>query len=306
MYVFEKNDSFFQSLHPLTLFAYLGVLVLGAITVNHPVILLGLMVIVLLALPAAKSFRNWLGSLKIYFCMITMYLFINLLLNDLGTTIIWHGPRVPILGRLIISWEALAYSLVVSLRLLIVYSAFILLNRVVNPDQALTVLARVFPKSALLVALTAKTIPYMIQQLLRAAEIQQCRGVQYYVGHPIDKVRNRLPLIKVLLVSSLEDSLNLGESIQARAYGCGPRSSYSPLSFHWRDGIVLVCVTLAGGVLTWLLFKGWAGMEFYPVLGPLFSSPVQMLFTAVTVFLLVLPVIVAWGWERWHYLRFRI
>ena len=124
-------------------------------------------------------------------------------------------------------------------RLLIVFSAFLLSNLVLNPDKALFALSRVFPRSALLLALTAKTIPHLGQQLQQAGEIQQCRGASYYRGNYIRRIKNRLPLLKVLFLSALEDSFNLSESIQARAYGSGARSSYFRFSFRNRDYIVM-------------------------------------------------------------------
>jgi len=306
MYVFEKKDNFFQSLHPITLLSYLFVIVVGTIIVSNPIILAGIMVTVILALIAAQSLSSWMRSLRIYLYMIIMLMIINTLINNMGATVLWSGPIIPIFGRLTISLETIAFGLVMGLRLLIVFSAFILYNRVMDPDKALSVFSKVFPRSALLVALTTKTIPYMGQQLQRVAEIQQCRGVQYHTGGYVERIKNRLPLIKALLLSSLEDSFNLGESIQARAYGSGPRSSYYTLSFNIRDVLALFFMVASFAVLIWAMIKGWAAMEFYPELGSPLSSSEHLMMICVIVFFLFIPVIMAWGWKKWHYLRLKI
>lgn len=306
MYVFEKNDDFFQTLHPITILFYLFVIAAGSIMVSNPILLTGFMITVILSLLVAKSINNWLRSLKIYLLMITMLIVINLIINNMGATVLWTGPIIPILGRISISLETMVFGLIMGLRLLIVFSVFILYNRAMDPDKALSIFAKVFPKSALLIALTTKTIPYMSQQLQRVAEIQQCRGVQYHTGSYMDRIKNRLPLIKVLLLSSLEDSFNIGESIQARAYGSGPRSSYYTLTYNIRDIIVLLCSAAAFIILLWSMFKGWSTMEFYPKIGPMVTSSEQLIIIITIISLMVLPVVMAWGWEKWHYLRLKI
>lgn len=306
MYIFEKKDIFFQTLHPMTLLLYLLVVVIGSIIVTNPFILIGLMSIVILSLLAAKSFRVWLKSLRIYGYMIMTLLLINVVINNMGATVLWVGPRIPVLGRVTISLETLIYSLVMGLRLLIIFSAFILYNKIMDPDKALAISSKFFPRSALLVALTTKTIPYMNQQLQSAAEIQQCRGVCFYAGSYRERIKNRLPLVKVLLLSALEDSFNLGESIQARAYGSGPRSSYHALSFQLRDVLVLSSTLLAFITLILWMLKGWVNIDFYPRIGKLIVSSEQMYGIMLTMLFLILPIILAWGWEKWDYFRLKI
>jgi energy-coupling factor transport system permease protein len=306
MYTFGKNNGFLQKLHPVTLLAYLFVTIIGAMIVSNPVLLAGFMAVIVYGLFAAKGIGNWLRSLRIFLLMIAILLIINILVSDLGTTILWRGPVIPILGRVIISWETIVYGMVMGLRLLIVFSVFVLYNRVMDPDKALSILARIFPNSALLVALTAKSIPHMSLQLQRTAEIHQCRGVRYRTGSYISRVRNRLPLIKVLLLSSLEDSFDLAESIQARAYGSGSRSSYHRLSYGVGDALVLGCSMLA---FLWIIIGmllGWVSMEVYPKVGGLIVSIKQLLLMGTIVFLLLLPIIAARGWDKWVALRLKI
>ena len=306
MYAFEKKGTFFHTLHPVTLLSYLLVVVIGTILVTNPLILIGFMTTIVLCLIPSKSFNHWVKSLRIYFYMIVTMLIINLLINNMGRTVLWVGPTLPVLGRITLSLETIVFSLVMGLRLLIIFSTFFLYNKVMDPDKALSVSSKIFPKSALLVALTTKTIPYMSQQLQSAAEIQQCRGVKYYSGSYIDRIKSRFPLIKVLLLSSLEDSFNLGESIQARAYGSGKRSCYHTLTFRWRDYLVLLCSLLVLIGLSWSGVNGWIDMTFFPRIGKLIVSNQQLFVILIIIFFMIAPVILAWGWEKWDYLKLKI
>ncbi|AOY77661.1 energy-coupling factor transporter transmembrane component T family protein [Clostridium formicaceticum] len=306
MYVFEKKDIFFQRLHPMTLLFYIMMIVIGAIMTTHPILLIFFMIGVIFILIASKNFETWLKSLRVYAYMVIMLMIVHLFISNMGATVLWRGPIVPVLGRIIISLETLMFGLVMGLRLFIIFSTFIFYNRVVDPDKALSLFSKVFPKSALLVALTTKTIPYMSQQLQGAAEIQQCRGVQYYTGSRINRIKNRLPLVKVLLLSSLEDSFNLGESMQARAYGCGPRSCYYALAFGTRDLLVFFSSMMILLGLVWSKMYGYTEIVFYPKIGMLLVSREHMYMMFVIGFFLIFPAILAWGWEKWDYLRLKI
>ncbi len=205
------------------------------------------------------------------------------------------------LGRVSISLEVLVYSLVMALRLLIVYSAFILYNFALDPDRALSLFAGLFPRSTLLVALASKSIPYLGQQVRRVAEIQQTRGIQYHNGGFLRRIRNRIPLLKVVFLSSLEDSFNVGESIQARAYGSGTRTRYAALSFKLPDFLVLAASFAAGLAMAWGYIKNFGSLQFFPVIsGRFFSGEILVAGSFILISLLV-PVAVIWGAKKWHY-----
>ena len=84
MYVFEKKDTFFETLHPITLLVYLLIIVIAAILVSNPLMLAGLMLAVVLALVAAKGFYGLMRSLKIY-----LYLQLHLIYQSVFRQALW-------------------------------------------------------------------------------------------------------------------------------------------------------------------------------------------------------------------------
>ncbi|MGI6575727.1 MAG: energy-coupling factor transporter transmembrane component T [bacterium] len=306
MYVYQPRDNYFQKLNPAVMLFYLMIIMGGAVFSTHPLLLLSLLIPLSLALILTEGLLPWLRGLKFLFFMLSILFLINTLINKMGATIIWTGPRLPGFGQLLLTGETIVFVLVMGLRLLIVFSVFSFANLVVNPDQVLTMCARLFPRSALLVALTSRLIPHLALQLQRAAEIQQCRGVHYHTGNCFNRIKNRFPLVKVMLLSSLEDSFSLGESIQSRAYGCGVRTSYYQMALRLGDWLALFS-TIA--VLFFILRAarlGLTGFQFYPRLGLLITSWVQLWFFALISFSLLLPVFLAWGWGKWPCIRWRI
>lgn len=306
MLVFQEKDLFFQALHPAATLAFLAVIVAGAVTLCHPLFLLALFISIITALAASGCLDDWLHKARFFFALIAMLVLINILINRLGGTVLLWGPALPGLGRITVTLETLVFALVMGIRLLTVFTAFMLYNHTVNPDRALSMFAKLFPRSALLVALATKTIPYLLRKLQSAGEIAQCRGANFHTGSLFTRIKNRLPLIRVLFISSLEDSFNIGESIQARAYGSGPRTSY--FRHRWRLGDTLVIITslLALSIIILSLGRGWGGYSFYPYLEKIIISPHQTAVLPALFVMLMIPAMLAWGWNKWNLLRWKI
>jgi energy-coupling factor transport system permease protein len=306
MLVFQLRDIFLQALHPATILIYLGIIVAGAVTLNHPLFLLALFIPVITVLAASGGMKAWKKSSKFLFMLIAIHFIINTLVNQMGVTVLLRGPLLPVFGRVTLSLETLLYVMSMGIRLLTVYTAFILYNHAVNPDRALSMFARLFPRSALLVALTTKTIPHLTQKLQSAAEIAQCRGVNMHTGSLFKRVKNRMPLIRVLFMSSLEDSFSIGESIQARAYGSGPRTSYFRHRLRPGDFLVTISSVAALLIMALSLIWGWGTFSFFPRLQDWTFSPYQRSALLGIWLFLMIPVLPAWGWSKWDFMRWKI
>ena len=303
MFLYKRRDFYLQRAHPAVVLFYLLALLTGAIANSNP-LLLGLLLLPLVLLfIQAGAIREWIGALKYIAFMILVLMLVNSIINQMGGTVLFAGPRLPVLGTVMVSWENIVYTLVMGLRLLVVLTVFMLYNLAVNPDHSLFIFDRILPRTTLLLALAARMIPYLSVRLRNAAEIQQCRGVAYHKGNLVSRIRNRLPLCKVLLLSALEDSFNLGESIQGRAYGSGPRSNYSPQRMRTGDWILLVTAFISLGLLLFGLVSGLGQYRFYPFLGELYEGTGEFRFMlGVGVLFMVAP-IMSWGWKRWTYLK---
>lgn len=291
---------FLRELHPAPLLLYLGVIVAAALLFSHPMLLAVLTLTLLMVLSAAGSLREWFSAAPFFLTMLIMLVVINNFINPMGATVIWGGFWWPLTGRVNLTLEAVIFSLVMALRLLIVYSAFFFYNKAVDPDRALSLFSRAFPRSTLLAALAVKSIPYLGMQLKRAAEIQQCRGVCYKKGNLVARVKNRIPLLKVIFLTSLEDSFNLGESIHARAYGSGPRTRYRSLNILPADFLILAGAVWAAAALVWTVSGGWGSFEFFPRL-PEQPMAMEHMYAGVLLFcgLSLFPLFL-WGWGKWN------
>ncbi len=295
-----------QTLHPSAALVYLGVLFLLTLFFTHPLYLLAIFLALGLVAWAAEALDAWETCLKVGLGMVVLIMLINPLAVRAGTSIIWSGPEVPVLGRLTISLESICYGAAMGLRLLNVISVFCLYNCLVHPDRALGIFSRFAPKSALIISLATRMLPTLARELSEIKEAQQTRGVDFGSGSWRERLKRYSTIFNVLLFTSMEGSLQVAEAMHARALGSGPRTCYQREPFRPRDAI---CLFAGGGALAAALcakYTGAGDYHYYPQLGQLFSGFTDLIFLAAVLAGVLAPVVLSWGWQKCSSLRSKI
>jgi len=303
---YREKGLFLQSLHSVAALAYIAVLFVLTLVFSHPFYLVGLLLVTALAIWAADGLEAWESYLKVSLGMIVLIIIINPIVVHAGKTVLWYGPRIPVIGRLTITLEAICYGAAMSVRLLAVISVFCLYNLIVHPDKTLQVFSRFAHKSTLIISLATRMFPAMVRDLNSIRDVQRMRGVDFASGNLKEKIKKYSSLLNILLLSSLEGSLQTAEAMQARAFGSGPRSCYRRELFRTRD---LLCLSGCGLALTsglYGLFRGFGRYQYYPQLGYLIDGSMNMLVLAVVLMGLLVPVALSWGWKHCRYLKSKI
>ncbi|KUG03494.1 transmembrane component cbrv of energizing module of putative cobalamin ecf transporter [hydrocarbon metagenome] len=304
MLTYQSKDNLIFKLHPFTQMTFIGIIFILSLIFSHPIYLLGLLMSVWVVIAAAGNLTEWKGYMKFSIIMVLIIVAINTLFNSAGSTIIYSSPEIPLIGPLEISLEAIAYGLGMSVRLLVIISIFCLYTYAVNPDKALRLFSKIGGKSVLAITLSVRLFPLMMKDFQRISEIQRCRGVKLATGSWWNRARNTIPLISIMLLSCMERSLQLAESMYARGYGSGPRSYYEKDLWRPRDYLVLILTAIAMVVGIWSAVMGWSAFIYYPVLEQI--NPLELIGAAITASALLVPAILNWGWMKWPILRSRI
>jgi energy-coupling factor transport system permease protein len=288
---YQEKGLFLQSLHPATVLGYLSVFLVLTLLYENPLYLLALLFSLALLIKGVDGMEAWEGFLKAGVILMLMVMLINSLVIRAGTTIIWQGPEVPYFGKLDISMEAIYYGAASSLRLLAIFSIFCLYNLMINPDKILNLFSRLAGKSVLMIALSTRMFPVMVRNLKRVKEVQQFRGVDFDEGSWWVRAKKHSCLYNVLLLSSLEDALEIAESMQARAFGSGKRSVYSRNTLRPRDILCMGASLLALFVAIWGLQHGCGQYTFYPEADVLIKDTATLITLLVVLFYLFVPLI---------------
>jgi len=305
-FFYQGKGLFLQSLHPAASITFIAVLLVLAVIFTHPFYLIGILMVTLLALWAADGLAAWEGYLKVALWMVVLVMAINPLVNHNGNTVLWQGPCLPLFGQIIITMEAVSYGAAMGVRLLDMVSVFCLFNLIVHPDRFFSLFSMFARKSALVVSLATRLFPVMFAAMQNIREAQQLRGVDFSKGTLRERAVKNASLFNILLVSSLEDSLQVAEAMHARAFGSGPRSRYRRDIFRPRDGICLAGSIFSLGVSVYSLARGLGTYTYFPELSGLFSGSLSLLALAAVLGGLSLPALLSWGCNRCHYLKLKI
>jgi len=304
-FFYQEKGLFLQSLHPAVSVTFTAVLLVQTVIFTHPLYLAGILVVTFLAIWEAGGLAAWEGYMKVALWMAALVTAINPLVNHSGNTVLWEGPDLPLSGRPIFTVEAISYGAAMGVRLLDMVSVFCLFNLIVHPDCFFSLFSTFARKSALAVSLATRLLPVMFAAMQNIREAQQLRGVDFSKGTLRERAAKNASLINILLVSSLEDSLQLAEAMHARAFGSGPRSRYRRDVFRPRDGICLAGSIFSLGATIFGLARGVGSYTYFPELSSLFNSGASLPALAAVLGGLALPALLSWGCNHCHYLKWK-
>jgi len=295
-----------HNFHTGAMTLYIATIVILASVFTHPFYLLSL----LLSVIAAAFFAGCMKEMKTYFKvalpMALLIMIINPLVSRAGKTIVFQGPKVLVLGKLKITLEALLYGGNMGIKLMVIIGAFCLFNLLIDPDKFLSFCSKFITKSAVAVSLTTRMVPGMAKRLREIKGVMRTRGVNLTRGGRVQQIKCTVLLVKVLLLSSLEDTFKVAESMQARAFGSTKRSCYAREKIKPRDVILIVAIIIAWMLAVIAFIEGWGRYDFYPTLAPLgWEEKAVFSYIAMTI-VVMSPAILALGCKKWQFMSYKI
>jgi energy-coupling factor transport system permease protein len=282
------NEGFgFRSLHPIVILVYYAGGITFGMLLFHPLVLLagwGAAVIVNLHMDEGREWRKWSPPMLTGVILIML---MNPILSHRGRTVLYY------LGDIPITLESVVYGVTLAISMLNLLTFFVTYRLVMTEQKFLFLFTRVSPKAALIAMMAMGLVPRLRRRMQELILIQRTRGVTVTEGSLAHRARSGARLVGTLLSWTLEDALQTADSMQARGYGTGARSSYLGFRFRMRDGL-----TLAGfaGCAALLISAWWSGhgfMVIYPRLGSFALSLGDVLALAAYILYLLLPL----GWE---------
>lgn len=105
---------------------------------------------------------------------------------------------------------------------------------------------------ALMMSITLRFIPILIEELDRIMKAQTARGVDFEAGNVFQKLKRTGRILMPLFASAVGRAGDLALAMEARCYQAGrPRTKMHPLRYARADGVVcvLAIVYLAGMIM---------------------------------------------------------
>lgn len=303
--VFRYRGTALQRLHPLSQLLMVSSFVALALICDNPLHQVAIIASLALLACAAGVFGEWASWWKLCAVMAAATLVINPVVSREGTTVLWRGPTVPVVGRLDITMEAVLFGAGMALRLSAVIWAFALLSLIMDPDRALGLLKGRGSRSALLSALTLRMVPTAMRDSSEILDANRARGVVRDSGSRLQILKSRVPLLLRLAETSLDRGVSLAEAMEARAYGSGRRTRYHDYRLSPGDVAVgsFVLAVLAASIAG--LAAGFLSFAYYPSIN--WDAGVAGVALMLLPVVFALCVLLASGLStRWIWLKSRI
>jgi len=232
--------------------------------VNHPLISLVSFAAALTLFFVCFGAKSPLSHL-FYLGMLGVMALINPIFQHNGKTVLLIVNNNPI------TLEALCYGLSMSVAVVAVIYWFRVFSSVMTGDKLLYVLGHLSPKLSLILSMTLRYIPLFGKQSRRVQRAQTALGL-YKGDNLIDRIKGGSAVFSVMVTWALENGIITADSMTARGYGTGRRSSFSLFSFKARDtALLLISLTLCALCIAG---KALGALEFgyYPEMSPLLAN----------------------------------
>ena len=254
----QSRDAF-SSYHPAVNFLYFGLVLFFTMCFLHPACLL-------LSLAAALRYAVCLNgrravrrSLRYLLPAALLAALINPAFNHQGATILTYLPS----GNPL-TLESMAYGLAAAALLSAVVTWFSCYTAVMTSDKFVYLFGRVIPALSLVLSMALRFVPRFQVQARAVSQAQRCVGRDVSDGSLLQRLRNGVTILSILLTWCLENALETADSMKSRGYGLPGRTAFSIYRLDDRDQAALWWLGALGGYILSMWGAGGFACRYFP------------------------------------------
>ncbi|SHK22663.1 energy-coupling factor transporter transmembrane component T [Tepidibacter formicigenes] len=292
------------NMHPFTVIFYTATLFLLTLAYSNPIYIFSIVVIVIFNILLLDGGKNLKKSIIYSLYSAFWIMMINPLVTHYGRTIIYKSSRIPIIGKIRITLESIVFGANMGLKLICIVLIFLLYSLMIDSDDSFSFFSRFAHKFTLTLSMTTNILHRLRLEIVRVRDVMILRGVNFNQKNIFKKVKMYYPFLKVILISTLEGSLDRAEALYSKGYGKGKRTSYSQIEIKRVDYIfnfitfILICIFFYG-----LSLK----VGFYDPYNELnFLKYKDMIFLIYIDLILLIHSFLIWGCKKWKFFRYMI
>ena len=277
-------------------FLYFGLVIAFTMFLMHPVSLAISLVSALVYAVYLNGRRAVRASLLYLLPMMAVAALVNPAFNHKGATILTYLPS----GNPL-TLESILYGVAAAAMLAAVITWFSCYTAVMTSDKFVYLFGRIIPALSLVLSMALRFVPKFKAQFQTVSEAQRCIGRDVSNGGVIQRLRNGITILSIMVTWSLENAIETADSMKSRGYGLPGRTAFSIYRFDSRDR----------AALAWLLYCGFflfcGGMakgfywRYYPTAKGVPLTPLTVSLQLVYLALCLTPVILNmradWAWH---------
>lgn len=287
-----------KTYHPIVNFVYFLFVIVFSCVFMHPVFLgISLLGGILFS---TILFRKKAAKQLILFLPICFFMaLINPLFNHQGVTVLAYFPN----GNAL-TLESVLYGISSAVLLFNVMLWFSCFHKVLTSDKIQYLFSKSAPTLALIFSMTLRFVPRFFKQLKNVKDAKRGMGQIPKTKNVILRAKYGLSVLSSATTWALEDALCTADSMKARGYGIGNRTSYTIFRFSKRDICVLCFVCLLGFFLVVGTFLGYARFSYFPFIKGVERTPFSIGFVIFYIIFCLLPTFIEYREVRkWNALN---
>lgn len=294
------------SIHPGVYLLYYFIMVLFAFIFSDPYFVVTFLALILVLITLQGVSSELKNILKFYIPLSILILILNPLLNRTG------AHKIYLWSNFFVTYEAIAYGVLMTLALLIVILVFSSYNRSVSYQEMLYIFSKKLPIISLIIIMALRFIPLINSRAIEVQKLNNLKnsGIEMEIdGDDTDdsnrvdldqfnsnintdydsKIVNKLKpnkrvaaiikeaktLGKIMGITvswSLEESMFTAKSMNARGYNATERTSYLSYKFGNADYAFIALIIVTVGIIIVGLLKGVGMINIYPSIDFRFSN----------------------------------
>ena len=202
--------------------------------------------------------------------------------------------------------EACIYGAVAALMLLATLYWFRSFSELMTSDKILYLFGRISSKLALLLSMAMRYIPLFGLQLKKTAQVQKAMG-NFKEENAVDRIRGYVRVFSVTVTWALETGILTADSMEARGYGEGKRSSFAIFRFYRKDGYFLAGIAALFLIAVYGIATEAVAFQYYPTVLSHEQTWISILVYGAYGILAFLPTAAEAGEKiKWKYLQSKI
>ena len=290
-----------KTYNPIVIFVYFAAATAFSCVFMHP-ICLAVSMCMGLVYTFMISRSGGISSLKFIVPCALVTAVVNAAFNHRGVTIIEYLPN----GNPL-TLEALIYGAHASVMIAAVICWFFCLGSLMTSDKVVYIFSRTAPSVALVFSMTLRFLPKISAYFKEAKTANRCAGIEPLDGNFITKIKYTSAVFSSVVTRTLENSIDTADSMSARGYGTGRRSSFAIYGFDRRDAATVTYILVLSAYIIFCAMRGALYVNFYPTFTFAGFSWLGISGFAAYFALLVFPLIIeAKGAVKWKRLKSKI
>ncbi len=287
----------FSKLHPTVNFIFFVFVLVLSMFVMNPVCLALSLVCAFVNAVYLNGIKTVKLCLKFILPMVLLVIIITPVFNHQGVTILtyfpWENP---------LTLESIVYGTASAALLSSVVLWFSVFNSVITSDKLVYLFGRIIPSLSLVLSMSLRFVPKFSAQFKNVRNAQRCIGRDISDGSIVNRIKNGIRIISIMLSWSMENAIETADSMKSRGFGLKGRTAYSIYKFDRRDLIVLIILALLGISVSISAITGVIDFNYYPSIKGNLADVLSLVTFFLYGILMLIPTILNAGegikWKR--------